>query len=403
MRARALGLLVLFGSCIPTTGEGEPGEPLIQIWLDSGVVLTRSPELTGDLPRSLARGLAPTADWVVLPDGRDARAVGLRLTAPTPLGPRPVDVVVARANTEQQRALAQLGGLLWIAWGAANVGVAGVLYLVVRRGLQPLDRLGGEIQALDVRRLDAHFSAHGAPDELRPVVNQLNDMVARLREAFEREHAFSAHAAHELRTPLTGLRTTLELALRRERSPEDYTAAAQNCLAMTLQLQQTVQSLLELARPTGPLGLQFEMVDLPAYVRKLWQALDRQSLTLETQSVGATEVRTDAALLERIVANLLSNAVSHAPAGSRLRCRIHSGARGARLLLANRAPELKPEDGPRTLQAFWRADRARSGTDQHSGLGLSLSSVAAERLEGQLRVRVSGGHFIARLSLTPGP
>ena len=400
----AAGLALLgLGACAPEVTR-PPTDPLVQIWLPTGVTLSRSPALGGqDLPHVLATGgEEPEAEWIEVA-GRPARAVGRRLLVPTPLGPQLLQVVVARETTDHRLALRSLGGLLVGAWLLGSVGLAGVLFLVVRRGLSPLDRLGRDLDRLGARNLDAALDLPGAPSELRPVVDQLNAMLRRLRDAFEQEHMFSAHAAHELRTPLAGLRMTLELALSRERSTEEHVHAAERSLSVALELQRTVEALLELARAVdGPLPDQ-ATVDVTGELERAWslraaRAAER-TLAFERHPQGPVEVMVAAGLLERVLDNLVDNAIEHAPEGATIRGRVRCGRGRLSVVLANPAPQLTPEEARRTLDAFWRADPSRHGTGRHSGLGMALGRRIAERLEGTLQVRVAGGWFYARLNL----
>lgn len=404
-RATPAVLLALLGlgACAPEAPRA-PGTPLVQIWLSTGVTLSRSSELgSQDLPRELASGSEePEAQWVEV-GGRPARAVGRRLMVPTPLGPQELQIVVARETTDHQRALRSLGGLLVGAWLLGSLGLAGVLYLVVRRGLSPLDRLGRDLDSLGARNLDAALDVPGAPAELRPVLDQLNAMLRRLRDAFEQEHMFSAHAAHELRTPLAGLRMTLELALSRERSTEEHVRAAERSLSVALELQRTIETLLELARAVdGPLPDRSRL-DITGELQRAWDRrearADERALTLRLQPQGSVEVEAAASLLERVLDNLVDNAIEHSPEGADIHARVRHRRGQLTVVLANPAPNLTPHEARRALDAFWRADPSQHETGRHSGLGMALGRRIAERLGGTLQVRVGGGWFYTRLTV----
>lgn len=408
MKWFASALLLGLVACVP--GGESPvltTEPLIQVWLPTGVTVRRSEALHGaDLPRELAAGTGQQLAWADLPNGRPARMIGMRWVVPTPLGSQALEVVVASNATPYERTLKSLAGLLLAAWGAASIGLAAVLFLVVRRGLAPLDRLGVDIKNLDASNLSGDIHSPGAPAELRPVVDQLNAMIERLRIAFDQEHAFSSHAAHELRTPLAGLRSTLELMLTRPRSVEEHARFAERCLEMTLELQGTVNSLLELARPVKGQRDVRETTNVVELLMGAWkdrsESATTRGISFKVTPQTPVKIETDSRLFEALIKNLVDNAVEYSPEGGAIRCFASLREGNLSCIVINPAPDLTHADGRRALEAFWRRDPSRRATGRHAGLGLALSRRIAERLGGRLHVRAAKGRFHARVVLPRG-
>src|SRR5205085_12100562 len=126
-----------------------------------------------------------------------------------------------------------------------------------------------------------------------PIVDSLDNLLRRLEAAFARERELTAEVAHELRTPIAGLRATIELALDRERTPERYRSALADCLAICVQTERTVESLMSLARPdAGMVAATREDIAIDEVVREALaphaaRAAER-GLTVETELAPVT-------------------------------------------------------------------------------------------------------------------
>ncbi|MES2438322.1 MAG: ATP-binding protein [Verrucomicrobiota bacterium] len=266
-----------------------------------------------------------------------------------------------------------------------------VLRAVLTRGLRPLESLGRQVQGIPVSRLDQRLDLAGQPEELVPLGGSLNAWLGRMEASFERERRFSSHAAHELRTPLSELRMMAELGAT---WPDQ--ATPERCAEM-IKVVDELEALLEklslLARAdAGSQPVELAEVDLAGTIAT---ALDRfapaasaKNLTIEPE-VEAGPFRTDPVLWSTILQNLLGNAVSHAPAGSRIRL----AASPSRLCVSNPAPDLDGRDLDKLFERFWRKDPSHRG-ESHSGLGLSIVRACVGLLGGTVQPALSGdGRF----------
>src|SRR5262249_32577664 len=122
------------------------------------------------------------------------------------------------------------------------------LVVVVARGLHPLSQLARDVERRQANDLSAPIDGTNLPQELLPLVNELNQMFGRLGAAFDRERDFNSEVAHELRTPLAGLRSTIDVTLGRARQPVEYAEALADCRLIVVQLQSLVEQLLSLVR-----------------------------------------------------------------------------------------------------------------------------------------------------------
>ena len=403
-------------------------DTVFQCWREGGEVLDRSESLgTDSLPR-LARDLPvlsldslETAHMrfrsLTLPDGSPARAVGLRFRPELPPaapgrttrrpgeGERPpVEIVFAQTTEGLRASLAYLRWLLLLTWFATSVGSALILSMVIHRSLHPLRALSRGIEDLDEQSLDQRFPSKAAPRELLPVIDQLNELLGRIADAFAREQAFTAHAAHELRTPLAGLRSTLEVSLTRPREGAEYRTAEEQCLEITLAMESMVEGLLELARSTKERPTdQDAPVSLAGLATEAWalhaEEAARRGLRFDGDVDPGLVVHTDARLLRRVFDNLLGNCVAYADEGGTVRLEAHAVEGGVEVHLDNPASHAPPEVARRAFDAFWRADPSRSDTGRHAGLGLSLSRRIMDLLGGTIVARYEDGRFALRLRL----
>lgn len=387
-----------------------------EIWLDDGTVLARSASLEGhDLSRTLTPEVTPQ---LILSDARRARVFTYAFT-PNPEEhdgdksddksvPRTATITVAAEPRDLFHTLNLLAWLLTLLCAAAVLLMGLVHSRLVSRGLRPLEELAAEIESLRETDLHRRLSPAGVPDELSPVVEKLNELLARLARAFAREKSFTADVAHELRTPLTGLHTTLEVCRSRPRDARAYEAAMDDCRAITGRMSGMVESLLLLARSdAGQLTIHPCKTDLSGLVAEAWKihaaAAGQRHLRAELSLDDPCLIETDPDKLHIIVRNLIDNAVSHADEGGRLRISVARNGQSVYAEFTNTGSQISADEVPRLFDRFWRGDAARAGAGMHCGLGLSICQRLTTLLGGEISVDTARGRdFTIRLRLPIG-
>ena len=367
-----------------------------QFWLPDGTTTLRSTCLGDlDLPRGEGSLARPQFWNLTLPKGLSGRAIGVRFLAKETNkqlarraggapSPEEVALVIAWPRDELDQELRFFASILLLVGAATGLATALLVPLVVRHGLRPLSTLAERAATIDATSLQLRFPTDRMPSELLPIGNRLNDLLGRLEASFTRERRFSADVAHELRTPIAELRALSEVAMM---WPLDVTAvrdSLQEALAIALQMESVVTTLLALARcEGGMLRVRPERIPLATFIRELYQPMATQagskhlSVTLDVPENVCWF--TDPGALRTILVNLLSNAVSHSPVDGSVRLSVEcAGGRGC-LLIANTNHDLSPADLAHLFGRFWRKDPARSPT-LHCGLGLALSKACAENL-----------------------
>jgi two-component system sensor histidine kinase QseC len=364
------------------TREEEP--EYYQVWDEDGTVLERSPSLEEkDLPFRSESMASPLFWNLELPDGRAGRAVGISFLPHVDEdeshlieSQTMVHVVMARDRGEISALLLIL--LFGSAFLVFIIMTATVVLVprIVGSGLAPLRRLADHTEKIDSRSLDAHFSAEGLPDELRPIVVRLNELLTRIEEAFSREKRLTNDIAHELKTPIAELRTFAEVALQ---WPEDL-GFTEKALRGTLEISQImndkVSVLLALGRcETGTQAVSVTSLQMKPLVVELWQPwqklAEEKNMAVTLDVPEEAELTTDRMMFSSILSNMFSNAVEHCPVGGAIECTVGTFHGGYRLVLKNSNGSLTEEDLPHLFRHLWRKDAARSDS-QHSGLGLTL-------------------------------
>jgi len=263
-------------------------------------------------------------------------------------------------------------------------------YLLAQQALRPIARLTRTAQQLSTENLDQRINLGGPDDELRELADTFDEMLARLAAAFDSQRLFVANASHELRTPLAVIRTELEVTLgdpsadvaELRRMGEVAQAAAERA-------QRLVASLLTLAtlQAVGHGGLEVsEPVDLARLVPSVLDAVEAEAkdseISIETEVERATTVG-DPRLLERLIGNLVENAIRHNLAGGWLRVTTGASAGRVWVQVANSGAVIPPADVDTLFEPFRRGARPRSAT-RGAGLGLAIVRLIVEAHHGRL-------------------
>lgn len=323
------------------------------------------------------------------------------LYAPEVVGGPPGHLQVALDVTHDAVILARyrwiLFGVLVLATVAASV--AGLN--IARRGLRPVDRIAAAMREITAARLDRRIEAAAWPEELADLTAVFDEMLDRLEESFARLSRFSADLAHELRTPLTNLRGEVEVTLGHVRSPEEYRRVMESNLEEYVRLTELIDRLLFLARAeAGASALELRLIDAGDEARAVLELYGplAEEQRVEASCEGAAFLLADATLFRRAVANLLSNALVHTPAGGEVRVRIGERAGRVRVEVEDTGCGIPAEHLPRVTDRFYRVDAARSGGGG-AGLGLSLVQTIMALHGGSLEIASAvGSGTIATLS-----
>jgi signal transduction histidine kinase len=292
-----------------------------------------------------------------------------------------------------------------IALGIMAVASVGLGWLMAGRVLSPLRTITAAARRISAHSLHQRIGMTGPDDELKELGDTFDQLLGRLDASFRVQRQFVANASHELRTPLARQRTLLEVALRdRQATEASLRAACERALAAGEQQERLIAALLTLAR--GERGLaEFEPFDLAGIVADVLAAcqdeVQARQLSLVADIAPAVALGS-AGLAERLVANLVDNAVRYNAAGGEVE--VSTGTREGRpfLAVANTGPVIPPDQLGRLFRPFQRMDPARRSPGG-LGLGLPIVSAVAAAHGAELRAvtRAAGGLAIEILFPPP--
>jgi len=304
--------------------------------------------------------------------------------------------------------LVVLATVVVLGTGATLVGAAWLAGSAVR----PVAAITEQATRIEAGTLEQRIAAHADTEEYRELVAVLNRMLERLERGFQAQRRLTADVGHELRTPFTAVQGLVEVALRGERSPQEYRRVLQSVLEEIEGLTRMGEDLLLISRAESRLvALRRVPVDPNAVAREVLDGLgpqiEEKGLVVEAApDPRARLVLLDSALVRRLVAQLVDNAIKFTPSGGRIRITTVAATpadRGVQFAVENSGPTIPPDDLLHIFEPFYRGDPARS-SGSGTGLGLSLGAAIARLHGGEARARNKPGggvHFEVDLPAPP--
>jgi heavy metal sensor kinase len=280
--------------------------------------------------------------------------------------------------------------LLWQVLPSLVVALLAVWWMA-RVVLTPLSRLADDASSIGIGTLDRRLTLRGTGDQLDEVAAAFNETLARLEGAVNDMRQFSSALAHELRTPLAALRGEIELALLRPPSDPEYRRSLTSQIEEIEKLTRLINQLLTLARAeSGEIPLAQHSVDLTTLAAAVTEQLEpvarANDLDLKCVVSQPVTVTGDSGWLERLLLNLLDNAMKFTDKGGSVTVCVSQEGNQARLDVRDTGIGLSAEAIPHIFERFYRSDPARSPAAEGAGLGLSLVKWIIERHEGRIEV-----------------
>jgi two-component system OmpR family sensor kinase len=385
------------------TRLAEQEQGFAQVVHPSGVVVDSTTALVGrsllsDAQLARATGATIMVDRAPFPGSDDP----IRLLA-TPV--RAEDggllvVVVGASLEERADALESLRRQLFVGGPIALLLSSLVAYTLAAAALRPVESMRREAEAVSAAEPGRRLPLPPAHDEVARLGETLNTMLGRLESALAREQRFVSDASHELRTPLAALRTELELALRRERTRGELTAALRSAAEESERLSQLAEDLLVLARSHGgELPVRRERLaaaELLADVRERYARRAAEAgRPLDLQADDRLEISVDRLRAEQALGNLVENALRHGR--GRILLQAHRRNGRVELHVRDEGPGFAPEFMEHAFEPFTRGDPARVGPG--AGLGLAIVDVIARAHGGAAHAANRDGGADAWLAL----
>ncbi|HZF26841.1 MAG TPA: ATP-binding protein [Steroidobacteraceae bacterium] len=358
---------------------------VVQVWSFEGVRIYLSQ------PHASLPGLTPLGLSTVTSREGDWRVFGIRARGGV--------IQVAQLMRVRKEQAARLALRTLLPFALLLPVLAAIIALVVRRSLEPLERLAQKVRERAPTALDP-LPVAGLPSDVRPLVDALNDLLRQLGNVLEHDRAFVADAAHELRTPLTALNLQLD-TLDTARSDSER-AEARARLAEGLQrAARLIEQLLTLAGVEP--GERAPVVDVPladvvreVVVEALPQA-DARRIDLGIGVLDPAVVRGNRAPLSALVRNLVDNAIRHTPQGGTVDVALQRDGSHVSLRVSDSGPGIAPHERERVFDRFYRVPGT---TAVGSGLGLAIVRAIATQHGAEVRLDAGPGARGLQASVT---
>jgi signal transduction histidine kinase len=254
-------------------------------------------------------------------------------------------------------------------------------YLVATRSLRPLRSVTATARGISAANLHQRLAMGGPDDELKELGDTFDQLLARLESSFAAQRQFVANASHELRSPLTRLRLLAEVAATdRDATIQSLQLAYQRVAAASLQQEQLIDALLVLAKSQGGI-VDRATLDLAELVENVLSVARDDPSTPEVDTETRLEpapISGDRRLIERLVTNLVDNAVRYNVTGGVVQTGTGCDDRGCYLVIANDGPVISPTELPRLFKPFERLEAGRRHHQRGHGLGLSIVEAIAD-------------------------
>lgn len=339
----------------------------------------------------------------------------------------PITVAIATDIAHHQSFMRTFMKTLWLFVAGAAMLTALLAWVAASRGLRPLRTMGQRASTITADKLDQRLAIDAVPPELADLAEHLNQMLARLQEAFDRLSAFSSDLAHELRTPISNLMMQTQVSLSQPRDAQSYREILESNAEEYARLARMISDMLFLAKAeNGAQLVHCETVQLDSEIKALFEfyeiLAEEKSLcfqlalvdqlnnqTASTQAEHFT-LEADRLMLRRAFSNILSNAIRHAQTNSTIEVRIVAEHDYLTISIENLGDTIAAEQLTHLFERFYRGDYARQHTSgEGAGLGLAIvqaivrghqGSISAESEQGRTRftVLLPRGQHLAKAS-----
>jgi signal transduction histidine kinase len=284
-------------------------------------------------------------------------------------------------------------------------------YIIALRATRPMAWINATAARLQPEKLDERLPIRGTGDELDSLSQTINHLLDRIASYIDRNREFVANAAHELRSPLAAIRSSVEVALGRERTPQEYDALLAEVMEECYHLSSLVKRLLLLAEgDAGRLAARGQTARLDKIVRESVEMFagvaESQGVDIDIGALPPATVPGDEFYLRQVVRNLLDNAIKFSPPPGKVTVELSAepAARGVTLTVRDRGLGIPAADLPHVFERFYRGDKARQREPGRAGngLGLSICQAIVQALHGNIAVESKPGEgstFTVRLPL----
>lgn len=256
-------------------------------------------------------------------------------------------------------------------------------YFLMNKYLLPIKNILRRIKNITANDLSLRIETNGNNDEIDKLSRAFNDMLERLKNSFQQIARFSSDASHELKTPLTVIRGEIEIALRKERTIEEYKEILMRNLEEVIKIQSTIENLLFLSgSESKTIQDSFETAYLDEIIsesiKEIQKIADPKNIQIISLHIEPCEIDANISLLKVAFNNLLKNAVDYSNPNTKILISLHKTASGAIFQVIDEGDGISHNDIEHIFDRFYRADKSRTRKEGGNGLGLSITKTVLD-------------------------
>ena len=386
--------------------EPENLRPYIRVLDREGRTLLESPWLERGIPRGAFPLPGKAIPW------RNPRGESFLIASfaiPGALFGGPGGVLQLGVNTQEEKELGNQLRLTLVAFVSCGILFAfGCAYFIVRLALKPLDDISRTASNITRHRLDTRIEGGALPAELVSLADSFNSMLGRLEGSFARLSHYSANLAHELRTPINTLMMESDIALAKERTPQEYQQVIASGLEEYRRLSWTIDRLLFLARADLEAhDLNRQRLDVATEIEDVFDyffdTACESGILLELE--GGGELWADQTLFRRALSNLISNALAYTSIAGAVVVSARQGeGRWVIVSVADDGCGIDPVHLPRIFDRFYRVDSPGAKKTEGTGLGLAIVKTIMQMHGGTVEITSTPGEgTTVTLEFPPAP
>jgi len=280
-------------------------------------------------------------------------------------------------------------------------------WFLARKSLQPVDQITRTAREISSLNLSKRIPPNEIDDEIGRLITTFNEMIDRLQKSFEQTKQFSVSASHELRTPLTILRGEIEVALKSNKTPEEYVNTLKSLLDEVVRMSSIIDSLFNLTKSdAGQTDVHFEIINLDTLVMELYEDSEHlaknKNISILLNKMDEVKIRGDKVKLRQLFLNLIDNAIKYNNEFGKVEISLYKENKTAIFVITDIGIGIPKESINKIFERFYRVDKARSRELGGSGLGLAIAKWIVDLHKGTIEVNSElgkGSTFIIKFPI----
>jgi heavy metal sensor kinase len=254
---------------------------------------------------------------------------------------------------------------------------------VIRKAIHPVVNVAQAANQITTDDLSHRIDAQKRRDEIGVLVETFNDMISRLERSVKEIKQFSGDVSHELRTPLTNIRGEIEVILRKDRDKHEYRNTLKSALEETYHMEKIIDDLLLLSRTESlkreSLRKEVQLDEILLSVYERYEPIARKkNINLDIKKIFSLAIKGQRVLLERMMSNLIDNAVRYTKSGGRIELNLYKEGKDGAFIVSDTGIGIPKDSIPFIFDRFYVVEKSRSKEKGGVGLGLSIIKRVAD-------------------------